>query len=114
MKRSSRRQREMEQKRIAVLFCSIVAVVIVCTILFSTINTQAAPAEVTTKYYTSVRIESGDSLWSIASEYITDEYVDMNDYIEELCTINHISKDEIHSGKYIVVPYYNSDAANQY
>ena len=109
MKKSNRRQREMEQKRMAVLFCSIVAVVMICSILFGTINTQAAPAEVTTKYYTSIQIESGDTLWSIASEYMTDEYIDINDYIEEICTINHISKDEIHMGKYIVVPYYSSD-----
>ena len=95
MKKSNRRQRELEQKRIAVLFCSIVAVVMICSILFGTINTQAAPAEVTTKYYTSIQIESGDTLWSIASEYMTDEYIDINDYIEEICTINHISKDEI-------------------
>ena len=112
MKRDSRRQREAAQKKIAVLFCSIVAVVMICSIMFSTIHTQAAPAETTNKYYTSIQVESGDTLWAIASEYITDDYTDMNEYIREVCSINHISEDEIHAGQYIVVPYYAVAAAN--
>lgn len=112
MKRNSRRQREAAQKRIAVLFCSIVAVVMICSIMFGAIHTQAAPAETTNKYYTSIRIESGDTLWAIASEYITDEYTDMNEYMSEVCAINHISEDEIHAGQYIVVPYYAVEATN--
>lgn len=112
MKRNSRRAREAAQKRIAVLFCSIIAVVMICSIMFGTINTQAAPAETTNKYYTSIQIESGDTLWAIASEYISDEYADMNEYMEEVCAINHISEDEIHAGQYIVVPYYAAEAAH--
>ncbi|MBQ8279414.1 MAG: LysM peptidoglycan-binding domain-containing protein [Roseburia sp.] len=114
MKRNSRirRQREAAQKRIAFLFCSLIAVVMIGSIIFGTIHTQAAPAETTYKYYTSVQIESGDTLWAIASEYITDEYTDMNEYMEEVCAINHISEDEIHAGQYIVVPYYAAETAN--
>lgn len=112
MKRNSRRQREAAQKRVAVLFCSIVAVIMICSVMFGAIHTQAAPAELTNKYYTSIQIESGDTLWAIANEYITDEYADMNEYIREVCAINHISEDEIHAGQYIVVPYYAADATN--
>ena len=112
MKRNRRRQREAAQKRVAVLFCSIVAVIMICSVMFGAIHTQAAPAELTNKYYTSIQIESGDTLWAIANEYITDEYADMNEYICEVCSINHISEDEIHAGQYIVVPYYAADATN--
>ena len=107
MKKSNRRQRELEQKRIAVLFCSIVAVVMICSILFGTINTQAAPAEVTTKYYTSIQIKSGDTLWEIAGKYMTNEYKDRKEYMKEVCSINHISADEIHAGQFLVIPYYS-------
>jgi len=112
MQRTNRRQREAAQKKIAVMFCSLVAVIVFCSIIFGTINTQAAPAEVTNKYYTSIQIESGDTLWAIANEYITDDYADMHEYISEVCSINHISEDEIHAGQYIVVPYYAANAAN--
>ncbi|MBR2404007.1 MAG: LysM peptidoglycan-binding domain-containing protein [Lachnospiraceae bacterium] len=112
MKRSIRRQQKAAQERVTVLFCSIVAVIMMCSVMFGAINTQAAPAETTNKYYTSIQIESGDTLWAIASEYITDDYSDMNEYIREVCSINHISEDEIHAGQYIVVPYYAANAAN--
>lgn len=112
MKRNSKRQKEAAQKRITVLFCSIIAVVMICSIVFGTINTQAAPTGINTKYYTSIRIEAGDTLWGIANEYMTDDYIDVNVYIEEVCAINHISRDEIHAGQYIVVPYYAAVAAN--
>jgi len=112
MKRSSRRQREVAQKQIAVLFCSVIAVVMMCSIMFSTINAQAAPSKTINKYYTSIQIESGDTLWEIADEYITDDYTNMNEYIREVCSINHISEDEIHAGQYIVVPYYAADIIN--
>ena len=112
MKKNSRvnRQRNAAQKKITVLFCSVVALITICSIMFGSINAQAAPAETSYKYYTSVQIESGDTLWAIAGEYITDEYTDMNEYMEEVCAINHISEDEIHAGQYIVVPYYAAEA----
>lgn len=114
MKKYSKSQREFEEKKIAIFICSIIASIMIFFIIFGTINTQAALNKISTKYYTSVRIKSGDTLWTIANDYITDEYADINEYIEEICTINHISKDMIHAGKYIVVPYYASDSTNRH
>lgn len=101
-----------EQKRITILFCFVIAVAIICSVMFCTINAQAAPAENINKYYTSVRVECGDTLWAIAGEYITDDYIDMNDFLNEICMINHISEDEIHAGQYIIVPYYTVDVSS--
>lgn len=86
----------------------VLAAVTICSIALGAINTQAAPAEQNYKYYTSVEIHSGDTLWSIASDYITDDYEDMDEYIKEVCEINHISGNEIHSGQYITIPYYSN------
>ena len=99
-------KQEAQQKHIVLIFCFSIALVMLLIIIFRTINTHAAPAEVMTKYYTSIRVESGDTLWSIASDYITDEYKDMNEYIHEICSINHIFKDEIYAGEYLIIPYY--------
>lgn len=106
--RNSRKQ-EKAQKYTTALFCSIVAVFMICSVIFGSSLTQAAPAETTYKYYTSLKLEQGDTLWNIAKEYISDEYKDTQAYIEEVCAINHIAADEIHAGQYIVVPYYSSD-----
>ena len=61
------------------------------------------------KYYTSIRIESGDTLWSIADEYIADFNLSKEDYIHEICQLNQISEDEIHAGAYIIIPYYSQE-----
>ena len=60
------------------------------------------------KYYTSVQLEKGDSLWTLADEYNGEHVVSRNEYIDEVCRINQISEDTIlHSGKSVVVPYYS-------
>lgn len=61
------------------------------------------------KYYKSVRIEYGDTLWSIADEYIEELNIDKTEYIAELCDLNHITADEIRAGEYIVVSYYSKE-----
>ena len=61
------------------------------------------------KYYTSIRVESGDTLWSIADEYIADFNLSKEDYIKEICQLNHISEDDIHAGEYIIIPYYSHE-----
>ena len=59
------------------------------------------------KYYTSVQLEKGDSLWSLADEYNGEHVVSRTDYIDEVCRINQITEDTIlHSGNSVDVPYY--------
>ncbi|MCI8991375.1 MAG: LysM peptidoglycan-binding domain-containing protein [Eubacterium sp.] len=58
------------------------------------------------KYYTSVTIRPGDTLWSIAEEYMPEEYTDTKEYIEEIMELNHLHSYKIHSGGALVVPYY--------
>ena len=89
-----------------------IALVSVAFIALATgaVRTQAAPSEISCKYYTSIEVQSGDTLWSIASDHITEEYRDMNAYIDEVCSINKISQNEIHAGQYLTIPYYSSIA----
>ena len=61
------------------------------------------------KYYTSIQIAYGDSLWSIAEEYRTAEYADIYSYIEEVMEINHLSSDRLQAGDKLCIPYYSSE-----
>ena len=61
------------------------------------------------KYYKSVRVESGDTLWTIADDYIQNLNIDKLDYIEEICELNQIDGDHIQAGEYIVVAYYSKE-----
>lgn len=80
-------------------------------LLFQTSNIANAgtPNSVRHKYYTSVEIESGSSLWEIAEEYMTEEYDSVEDYIKEVKQINHLTEDLIYEGAYLCVPYYSSE-----
>ena len=61
------------------------------------------------KYYTSIQIQPGDTLWSIADDYIASMNIDKEEYISEICELNNITEDTIHSGEYIIVSYYSQD-----
>ena len=79
-------------------------------VLFGIICAQAAGESSTTyKYYTSIQIIPGQTLSDIAGIYMTDDYKDTSEYIEEVCTINHVFPDDIHEGEYLTVPYYSAE-----
>lgn len=92
---------------VAVMFTAALLGLALVFMLFGVIRTQAAPAESSYKYYTSIQVQSGDTLWSIADEYMTEEYAGVGAYIDEICSINHIEADDIHAGQYLTIPYYS-------
>ena len=109
----SLKKREVVVRRQKRMLALVVLIIISLGILLGTsVNTLASSkADVGSynKYYTSVRVEAGDTLWTIAEEYIADFNIDKQDYIAEICSINEICEDEIHAGDYIVVAYYSKD-----
>lgn len=59
------------------------------------------------KYYKSIELAPGDTLWDIAAEYMDESYDSINDYIKELKDINGLTSDQIQEGQYLTVSYYN-------
>ena len=60
------------------------------------------------KYYTSVKIESGDSLWALSEQFYSKDYHDKSAYIAEVRHLNHMDDDQIQEGAYVVFPYYDT------
>lgn len=58
------------------------------------------------KYFKCITIEYGETLTDIAHKNMTEEYHSVNDYINEVMSINNLSSDSITSGATLVVPYY--------
>ena len=50
------------------------------------------------RYYTSVQIRQGDSLWNLADKY--------QEYIDELKRMNGLKSEQLHSGEYLTVVYF--------
>lgn len=61
------------------------------------------------KYYTSITVQEGDTLWGIANEHMSKEYPTINKYINEVQKINHLNGTEIISGTTLVIPYYSDE-----
>ena len=81
-------------------------ILLLLSAVFITKTVTAKSDRARVKLVTSIEIKSGDSLWSIASEYLSEDYADINAFIKEIKATNRLSSDEIHAGNYIVVPYY--------
>lgn len=110
---SNQNIREIIMKQRKVLISGIVFVVaavltsiILSITLISTTVTAQRQEGAREKRITSIQIQKGDTLWSIASSNITEEYDDVNDYIKEIKQTNQLQSDIIHEGKFIILPYY--------
>ena len=61
------------------------------------------------KYYKSITVEAGDTLWHYAQEYGDQHYYeDCNAYIQEVKNINSLQSDQITTGCHLILPYYSS------
>lgn len=97
------------QKRI--IFLTLVTVVSIVILLGSSIHALANSNDnrPVNKYYTSITVENGDTLWDIADTYISGYDVDKADYVNEISQLNNLSDGCIHAGQSIVVAYYTRD-----
>lgn len=53
--------------------------------------------------YISIRIEEGDSLWSIASEYKS-QATDIKHYMNTIRELNNIQGSVIYASEYLIIP----------
>lgn len=70
-----------------------------------TSKASAAPEREPVRYYTSIKIGQGDSLWEIASRYKM-EGESIADYIDEIIVMNQLSSEQITAGKSLMIYYY--------
>jgi len=91
-----------------VVACLITVGSIVCGTIFSSAKNPAEDIP-QYKYYKSITIQQGDSLWSIAQEYNADSEISMQEYIDELVQVNGLKSKTIHAGQHLVVAYYDTE-----
>ena len=77
--------------------------------LYHSSKVSAASENTLHKYYKSIQVEKGDSLWSIAQEYNTHNTKTTKAYIKEVKEINNLDSSMIHEGEYLTVPYDSYD-----
>ncbi len=103
---------QLNKKRIWGFGFAVLLMVLIVSVFCVTKTVTAQRATDRTKLVTCIEVKKGDTLWDIASAYFTEEYDDLNEYIEEIKDSNGIVSDEIHTGNYIIVPYYTDASFN--
>ncbi len=104
-----RRQRELKRH----MFISFFTLCIAFTLAFGIFSIKTSAKEtsetIEIKYYTSITVAEGDSLWSIAREYMGTHYASAHDYIKEVVNMNSLKDDTIYTGQHLVIPYYSAE-----
>ncbi len=105
----SKNSRSSKINRSTIMISAIaLAALIVIISLSISFNASAETTSIDThKFFTSIEVKEGDTLWSIATKYISPEYQNINTYIDELKQMNNLKDDTIHAGNCIIVSYYN-------
>lgn len=105
-----RRQRQLRRNIFLCLFTFLL--VISLSFLFFSFRTRAQSneEEIMYKYYKSIMVNRGDSLWKYAEIYGDKQYYDApEDYIKEVMSMNSLEDENIISGQYLILPYYSSE-----
>lgn len=100
------RRRKINKPVITLLFTLFVAFTFVIGMKFVEVNAEKTETSLMKREYISIEIEAGDTLWSLAQEYMGVGYSDINDYVDDIKSVNGITSDTIQSGNYLIIPRY--------
>lgn len=106
-----RKNRKKEVRRNVILLFVSFLIIVLCVCFASAFSAQAQDMDtkVSYKYFKSIYIEEGDSLWSIGKEYADEHYSSVASYINEVKRMNSLESDFIKTGSYLIVPYYSTE-----
>lgn len=98
----------MKYRRMRLAFVvGLVMLIILSSLLIADAAWGRNASDTRYKYYTSIEVQSGDTLLTIADQYMTAGYKNKKAYVNELMSINGLSDSRIHAGEYLTVPYYS-------
>lgn len=100
-----RRSKSYNYHRLYAVILTMVMIICGSVVLFNKSVSSASDEPVLEMRYTSIEIQTGDTLWSIASEYYTEDWKDIETYMEKIKEFNGLENNVIHAGNYLSVPY---------
>lgn len=72
-------------------------------------NAKSTSEAVSYKYYTSIQVERGETLWSIAQDNMGSYYETAEDYVAEVMRMNSLEDEKIITGQHLIIPYYSEE-----
>ena len=111
------KKNERHIRSMLVLFIATVFIVFATCALFGNLLISAhekrSEEPVNFKYYKSIEIQPGDTLWDIAEEYITEDYRSVSEYVMVLKEMNSLSTDDIQAGQNLMIAYNDTEFINK-
>ena len=108
-----RRRKQIRRNLICMVLALVLTSALIIGIVLSfrmTSNAQPGKAELSFKYYTSIEVAEGETLWSIAECHADAHYADIRDYVDEVVRINHLwDEDRLLAGQRLIIPYYSEE-----
>ncbi len=101
------RNRQLFILKSMILSVVLIAVISIYGILIVNASDNTQITDEPVKYYTSITIEAGDTLWDIAEQYRPNNCNTIS-YINEIKTLNHMGTDTLYAGQNIII-YYMSE-----
>ncbi|MBQ4284751.1 MAG: LysM peptidoglycan-binding domain-containing protein [Lachnospira sp.] len=104
--------KEARARKLFIMKCMVLSVVLIAFIgiygiLVVNADEVSSLKNSPVKYYTSITVEQGDTLWNIADEYRPAE-CSRNSYIKDIMELNNMGTDTLYAGQNIIV-YYMSE-----
>lgn len=106
--RKLRRQREVRRTFIMAGIAIVLALIFALSYHTILSHANSEIEDIAYKYFTSVQVEPGDTLWKLAEKYADQEhYASRDQYIAEVMAMNHLNDEVISAGSYLILPYYS-------
>jgi cell division protein YceG involved in septum cleavage len=103
-----KRAAELRRHIILVSLVLISSLIFVLTIFSVKSNASEDPDSIEYKHYLSVEIMPGDSISSIADEYMSSGYSSVDSLVNEILYVNNLNETTVLiSGNYLIVPVYS-------
>lgn len=101
--KSYRRRQQQRKVNMTIALTVIVAVLLILAFSKLMTTTVTGSLDINKEYY-SILIDSDDTLWEIATEYVNSDYQDVTDFVQTIIDINDLTSETIYSGEYLIVP----------
>ena len=80
----------------------VISLLLLCTIANTALGNNDALA-LSEQQYIEIQVESGDTLWTIADEFMPDD-MDIREAVYVICDTNDIDADDLYAGQTLSIP----------
>jgi len=102
MTNTKTRKRYRIKNRVRFASFIVISLLLVCTIFNTALGFNDALA-LSEQQYIEIQVESGDTLWTIADEYMPDD-IDIREAVYMICETNDVNANTLYAGQILNIP----------